>query len=240
MSAFQPILQNIYRVDGLIDLTPQGAERPVFPRRDRRKRPALWLERDAFAWLRAEGALEEVTRGYVLSQSTVRRLRHGREGALGQHEALQERNIYISGGSIRPAHVNTRITALDRLARRRFLSKAEYEAGQALARDYARAGHGQIATQDFMASGADGGDRAGAAERAMLNRVTASTRLTAARVAMGEGLAGPVIAVCCRDERIDEVERAERWAKGAGRNLIKVGLGCLVKLYGTQPGQSAQ
>lgn len=234
--SFNPILQDIHAVDGLIDLQPQGGERPVFPRRDRRKRPVIWLESKAFDWLQGQGALETVPRGFVLTQTTVRRLRHGRDGALGQHETRVTRDVYIPGGSLRSASVNTRRTALDRLARRKFLTPAEYEAGKALARDYHRAGQGQIATQDFQASGAEGGYRNGAAERAMLNRITASTRLQTARIAMGDGLAGPVIAVCCRNENIDEVERNETWAAGLGRNMIKVGLSCLVKLYGTESG----
>jgi len=125
---------------------------------------------------------------------------------------------------VRAANINTRVTPLDRLARRpgkeankRFLSAAEIEAGHALMRDYHRAGEGQIGGQNFASPSVDGGDRHGAAERAMLRRITASTRLRTAR-------------------EIDEIERTESWAMGSGKQIIKLGLARLITLYGTEVG----
>jgi len=51
---------------------------------------------------------------------------------------------------------------------------------------------------------------------------------------MGEGLDRAVLAVCCHDQRLEQVERAETWARGTGLTLLKMGLTLLVKHYGTQ------
>ena len=36
------ILRDIHKVDGLIATEPQGRDHPVFPCRDKRKRPVIW------------------------------------------------------------------------------------------------------------------------------------------------------------------------------------------------------
>lgn len=237
------LVRDIHAVNGLIAATAQGAERPVFPHQDQRKRPVIWLEEAGFVWLRGQDMIEPVLRGFALKPSVTRRLNQARDGVIGQHEALETREIYAPDRVVRAANINTRATALDRLSRRRgqeankrWLSTAELEAGRALARDYDRAGQGQIGTQNFGAPCVDGGDRAGGAERSMLARITASTRLRTAREILGGDLAPGVIALCCRDESLDEIERAERWAAGSGKQIIKLGLARLVVLYGTEPG----
>jgi len=238
------LVRDIHRVDGLIADQPQGQEHPVFPHRDKRKRPVIWIERAGFQWMRGQGMLSSHMRGFVLADSVRLRLSAGRDGALGQHEDRVERQVYTPDGVVRPANINTRSTPLDRLARRagqeagkRFLSAAELEAGRALARDYARSGEGQIGTQDFTNPGVDGGDRNGAAERAMLARITAGTRLRTAREILGPDLAPGLIALCCRQENLDAVERTEKWAAGSGKQIVKLGLARLVKLYGTEVGR---
>jgi len=93
-----------------------------------------------------------------------------------------------------------------------------------------------MASQDFTTPGVDGGDRNGAAERAMLRRITAGTRLRAAREKLGPDLAPGLIAFCCRQDTLEAVERQERWAAGSGKQIIKLGLARLAELYGTAPG----
>jgi len=250
--AMTHMIRDIHRVDGLIADIPQGREHPVFPKRDQRKRPVIWIEQAGFHWLRGQGMIEPHVRGYVLASTLVRRLSSGIETAeeicLGEHADRQhqdrtEREIYTPDRVMRPANLNTRVTPLDRLARRpgreankRFLSAAEIEAGHALARDYHRSGEGRIASQDFSNAGVDGGDRNGAAERAMLRRITASTRLRTAREILGPDLAPGLIALCCRCENLEEVERTESWAAGSGKQIVKLGLARLVTLYGTEVG----
>jgi len=70
----------------------------------------------------------------------------------------------------------------------------------------------------------------------MLARITASTRLRTAREILGPDLAPALIALCCRQENLDEIERVENWAAGSGKQIIKLGLARLVGLYGTEVG----
>ena len=245
--AMTHMVRDIYKVDGLIAEEAQGRDHPVFPHRDQRKRPVIWIEQAGFHWLRGHGMIEPHLKGFVLAETVVRRLEAGGDELEGdaarQHQARTQREIYTPDRVVRPANVNTRITPLDRLARRvggeankRFLSAAEIEAGHALARDYHRAGEGRISSQDFSNPGVQGGDRNGAAERAMLARITASTRLRTAREILGPDLSPALIALCCRQENLDEIERVENWAAGSGKQIVKLGLARLVGLYGTEVG----
>jgi len=255
--AMTHMLRDIHKVDGLIADAQQGRDHAVFPKRDKRKRPVIWIEQAGFHWLRGHGMIEPHQRGYVLAPTVVRRLDSGIETAeeicLGagmgqhadrQHQGLETREIYTPDRVVRAANINTRVTPLDRLARRpgkeankRFLSAAEIEAGHALMRDYHRAGEGRIGGQNFASPSVDGGDRHGAAERAMLRRITASTRLRTAREILGPDLAPALIALCCRQENLDEIERTENWAMGSGKQIIKLGLARLITLYGTEVGR---
>jgi hypothetical protein len=232
------ILRDIHKVDGLIATKPQGSDHPVFPCRDKRKRPVIWIEQAGFKWLRGQKMITPHMRGYVLASTVTRRLERG-ESAVTE----ASREAYVPDASRPAANLNRRITPLERLARRggrepgkRWLSAAEVEAGKALARDYMRAGEGQMVTQDFMSAGVEGGDRNGAAERAMLARITASTRLRSAQALLGPDLAPGLIALCCRQESLEEVERTEHWAAGSGKQIVKLGLARLVRLYGTEAG----
>lgn len=241
--AMNHLVRDIHKVDGLIAEFPQGQDHPVFPKRDQRKRPVIWIEKAGFHWLRGQGMIASHLRGFVLAPTVIQRLNAGQEGTIGQHQSRVERDVYTPDGVVRPANVNTRITPLDRLARRRgveankrFLSAAELEAGHALARDYYRAGEGRIASQDFANPGVDGREKNGAAERAMLSRITASTRLRTAREILGPDLAPGLIALCCRQESLEQIEHTESWAIGSGKQIVKLGLARLVRLYGTEAG----
>lgn len=236
--AMDAVLRDIHKIDGLISEVPQGRDHPVFPYRDKRKRPVIWIEQAGFQWLRGQKMIEPHMRGFVLANAVRLRLQDGQPALSGP-----VRDVYIPDDPHMAANANTRSTPLDRLARRpgreqggRWLSAAEVEAGHALMRDYIRAGEGQIGTQDFTNPGVDGGDRNGAAERAMLARITAGTRLRAAREKLGPDLAPGLIAFCCRQDDLEAVERNEMWAAGSGKQIVKLGLARLVALYGTEVG----
>lgn len=230
------LLGRIVAIQGLIEAAPDNAARKVFPRGDKRKRPAFWLTCEDFTRLERSGVLQETPRGFVVKDEVSRRMRRG---VSGQHSDTEERDVYLPDGSLRKAAFNTRSSALERLARKRgrdgrlILNAAEIEAGRRLAQDYARAGYGDIRTQNFESPSVDGGDRNGATEKRLLASMTAKTRYLAARHALGEGLESAVVAVCCRDEDLSAVERAENWAKASGLSILKIGSSRLVTLYGT-------
>ncbi|WP_409433474.1 DUF6456 domain-containing protein [Litorimonas sp. RW-G-Af-16] len=242
----QKFIKRMIAERAVINVTVRADAYQVFPNGDRRRRTGVfWVQHDRLQRLLAEGALDRTPKGYVVRPSLERRLKNTKistSSVDGQHYDLEERDIFIPGGSIRKANLNRRNSALERLARKRgrdgrlILRACEVEAGRRLAKDYAMAGAGHVSTQNYDTAGVDGGRRADAQENTILSHMTAKTRLLAARAALGDGLENAVIAVCCRDESLDSVERAERWVKSSGLSILKIGLARLVTLYGTEAG----
>ena len=215
---------------------------PAYAYGDRRKRPLRWVSDESFRALISFGGLKSGPRGFCVTESFVRRLKAGDNHA-GQHRNMEEREIYIESGVKRSASVNAGMSAFDRLCRRKdsrgeaLLSAAQQEAGHRFIRDYALAGHGHIATQNYMSTGEDRSAYSGGAEDAHIRRLDAGQRFETAKAAMGEGLDKAVLSICCRDHRLEQIERAEKWASGTGLTLLKMGLTLLVKHYGTQAGR---
>jgi hypothetical protein len=216
---------------------------PAYAYGDRRKRPLRWVSDASFRNLNSFGGLEAGPRGYGVTESFARRLKAG-DAHAHQHRNIEEREIYIDSGVKRPVRINSGMTAFDRLSRRKdnqgqaLLSDAEQEAGRRLIHDYACAGHGHVATQNYMSAGEDKGHYSGGAEDAHIRRIDSAKRYEAARLALGEGLDKAVLAICCHDQRLEHIERAEKWARGTGLTLLKMGLMRLVKHYGTQAGRA--
>ena len=214
---------------------------PAYAYGDRRKRPLRWVSDESFRCLTSFGGLDSKGSGYSVSKSFMRRLKG--EDHAGQHRAMEERELYIDGGVKRPVSMNTKMNALERLcvttdrSGEPLLTSAQQEAGRRLAKDYARSGQGYVGTQNYESAGADKTGYDGSVEDAQIKRLDAAARLTAAKAAMGEGLDKAVIAVCCHDHQLDQVERAENWASGSGLTLLTMGLMRLVKHYGTAAGR---
>jgi len=138
--AMDHILRDIHKIDGLISREPQGSDHPVFPHRDKRKRPVIWIEQAGFQWLRGLKMIAPHMRGFVLSDAVAERIENGEGAVVDPSDA-----VYIPDVSRVAANANLHSTPLDRLARRpglergkKWLSAAEVEAGYALIRDYAR------------------------------------------------------------------------------------------------------
>ena len=225
----------------IIKDTPADAY-PAYAYGDRRKRPLRWVSDQSFRNLTSFGGLEASKRGYCVTESFLRRLKAGDSHAR-QHRDMEERDIYIDSGVKRPVRINMGMNAFEHLSRRKdrngtaLLTAAQQEAGRRLMRDYAAAGHGHIATQNYMSAGEDRQINKGKAEDAHIRRLDASQSFDTAKSAMGEGLDKAVLAVCCHDQRLEHIERAEHWASGTGLTLVKMGLTRLVKHYGTQAGR---
>ena len=215
---------------------------PAYPNGDRRKRPVCWVGRDSFKVLTSFGGLEPKNDGYVIVKSFTKRCEAGGSFA-AQHRDVEERDIYIQSGVKRPVRINASLSALDRLYRRRdrqgqpLLSGAEYEAGQHYARDYALAGYNSIGTQNYMSAGSDKTHYSGGNIEALDRSIDARRRLERADAIVGVGLKKALIAVCCMDISLDEVERAENWATSSGLTILKMGLAALAAHYGTNAGR---
>ena len=219
---------------------------PAYPNGDRRKRPTSWVSLESFQNLSDFKGLKACRKGFCIMDSLMARIKAADERSgnyAGQHRDMDERDVYIQSGVKRPARINMALSALDRLYRRcdraakTLLSKAEYEAGQGFARDYALAGYGHIATQNYMSAGADKMGYCGREADIAQSQLDAKRRFLRASTAIGAGLDKAVIAVCCLDKSLDDVERAENWAMDSGITILKLGLGRLVDFYGTEAGR---
>ena len=241
------ILRRLIHHKACISVTSGCDAFPAHPFADRRKRPVFWVPVADMQALKTAGAIELGATGYVVVESVRRRLKNGKSGAVdGQHYALEERDVYVRGGVKRPTRINTRLSALDRLAHRTdmdgrpLLETAMVQAGKQLARDYNASGHGLTTTQCYDGAGVASGSSAKGIEDQFIRAADAKHRLQKAREALGSGLDIAVIAVCCLDQSLDGVERAERWATGSGLTLLKMGLSRLVTHYGTIAGQDSR
>lgn len=220
---------------------------PAHPNGDRRKRPSFWIPAADLQALKSQGAVELGGAGYVVAPSVKRRLQNGKNASSqNQHYDLHDRDVYVAGGVRRQAQVNTRLSALDRLVHktdvngRAVLESSLIEAGKHIARDYHASGHNLTSTQRYDNAGIDNGTRHNTAEDQFIHAADAKARLQSAREAIGAGLDTAVIAVCCLDQSLEAVERAERWASGSGLTILKLGLARLSAHYGTISGLSTR
>jgi len=233
---------NLAEKSAVIVKSGGGDAYPAYAYGDRRKRPLRWVSRESFQQLTSFGGLQSTELGYRVTESFARRLKSGGDHSR-QHRDMEERELYVPGGVKRAAAINHGMSAFDRLCRRKdhrgepFLTAAQQEAGHTLARDFAAAGHGHINTQNYMNAGEDKTGYHGGVEDGQIRRLDAGKKLQAASAAMGEGLDKAVLAVCCHDQRLEQIERAERWAAGSGLTLLRLGLNALVKHYGSAAGR---
>ncbi|RKQ70898.1 hypothetical protein DES40_0201 [Litorimonas taeanensis] len=241
----QQILRRLIHHKAVISVASGCDAFPAHPHGDRRRRPAFWVPVKDMQALKAEGALEMGASGYRVVPSVKRRLQNGKEAsALNQHYDLRERDVYVTGGVQRKARVNTRLSALDRLAHqtdsegRPLLESSLIEAGKRIAQDYHASGHGLATTQRYDGAGVSSDTNS--VEDRFIHRADAKARLQSAREAMGAGLDTAVIAICCLDQSLDAVESAERWAAGSGLTVLTLGLTRLSEHYGTIAGEKNQ
>ena len=212
---------------------------PAYPRGDRRKRPVCWVSQESFKALSSFGGIKQNESGYRLVSSFARRCRAGGDFA-SQHRNIEEREVYLNSGFRRSAKINRALSPLDRLYQRRdktgasLLSEAQYEAGQRFAQDYALAHYDHISTQNYMRAGADK-TYSGNVDH-IDRQIDARKRLEKAKAIIGPGLGVAVIAICCFEKSLHEVERAEKWAASSGLTILKMGLNALTDYYGTRSG----
>lgn len=204
----------------------------AYPRGNRRCKPVCWIENETLTRMLGNGWLERKNNMVKVSAAVTKNF-------TGEGNAASYRPDTPTLGAP-PMH---RLSALQRIARqtlpggRPALTAAQVEAGQQFARDYAGAGMGVVATQNYEAAGVDGGDRRGRAEDAIIHRMDRRKRVCEALSCLGPGLDRALIAVCCEDWTIEHLERSEKWAKYTGRTVLSLALDRLVDFYGTRPGE---
>lgn len=222
---------------------------PIYARGDRRTKPTGWIDRACFMRLCATGDLTAHHNGFCVAQSTAARLSNPvPERAFSeQHLGRQTKAVYTPDTAVRHVRISKTGGSLRRLARKKYrdgrpvLSAAMIEAGERFARDYARAHGGDITTQNYATPMVDGGSAPGdRASGQIAARLDANKRLFAAQEVLGSGLDRVVIAVCCNDHDLAQLERDEKWAARSGLVVLQLGLSRLVEFYGTTVGTSAR
>ncbi|WP_026941689.1 DUF6456 domain-containing protein [Hellea balneolensis] len=235
------LAENLAYKNAVIIKSAQGDAYPAYAYGDRRKRPLRWISRESFQQLTSFGGLQSTDQGYRVSESFARRLKSGGAHS-AQHRDMEERELYVPSGVKRSVRRNIGMSAFERLCGRTdkegepLLSASLQEAGKMLAQDFAHAGYAKVKTQNYQSAGEDWRSYNGGEEDNHIRRIDAGKRLSAAKAAMGEGLDKAVLAVCCHDQRLEQIERAEQWAAGSGLTLLRMGLTRLAKHYGTQAG----
>ncbi|MGJ8561080.1 MAG: DUF6456 domain-containing protein [Litorimonas sp.] len=236
----EQLLRSLLRGKALIERQAISGDWPAYPGGDRRKRPLFWVNSGDIDGLLADGVLVATDRGVGLSSETRRRLLYG-------HSAREvvETTEFIPSGVERPVRRNVRGTVILRLARQTdrqgdaLLRDAQITAAHRYTLDMLRAGEGHVGTVDLSAPKVDSTRRHDAAERAALSRLDGHRALQQARTAIGPDLSRLLNAVCGANERLEAIERAERWSRGTGLSVLKIALDLLVRHYGTVPGECA-
>ena len=167
-----------------------------------------------------------------------RRLHAAADPFRAQHQLRGRRTISLEGAPF-VAETNETETTLGWLARRKgaggkpLVSEIQVEAGERLRRDFTLAQLNPRVTADWsMALGPDGSGRrlrdpAEATDRALAAR----ERFARAVGAVGMGLSGVLVEVCCNQRGLEEIERSFGWPQRAAKVVLQIALDRLAEHY---------
>lgn len=256
----KPILKRLVSQNAVIFPTAFSGAYAAYPNGDRRRRPICWLEAKQFKDIHSEGGLQSDGEGYRVKESALRKPQAGSKTATdfntrhyesterdqsshaSKHRAMEEREQFVYGNSVRSISVNTRLSPLRALSKARpgqaqkILSIAEVEAGEQFARDYEFANMNSVSTQNYESTPTIKG-KSFTGSGLTDNRIDARNRVMDALTAMGPGLDRVVTSVCVNELSLERLERTEDWMKGGGFTVLKLGLQRLVNFYGTEAGR---
>lgn len=239
------LVKRLTHMDARVDVSTDVDCYPAFPKGNRRRKPVCWIERGTLQRLVNCDILTRKN-GQVSVSKRYQKKFKAREDVgdkAAQHRDMETREIYTPDGVIRKARINRRVSVLRSIARKRLpgganlLSPAQVEAGEQFAKDYTLSGMGFVTAQDFTRAEVDGGFNPAAQENAIISRMDRRKRVNEATSCLGPGLDRAVIAVCCEDWSLDQLERTENWARHSGVTILKLALDRLAQFYGTVPGE---
>lgn len=169
----------------------------------------------------------------------LRRLGGGGDRFQAQHQE-RRRTFVASADGLAIAEINEAESPLAWLRRRKgpdgrpLISEKEYEAGDRLRRDFTLARMDPRVTTDWTVALAAGGARRAGADFADASdrALAARERVAEALTAVGPGLRGVLLAVCCHLEGLEDAERALGWPRRAGKVVLQIALDRLAAHYG--------
>ncbi len=192
-----------------------------------------------------DGALRLSTDGRLYVR---RMLSGGSDGFQLQHQMRETQMLHAAAGSSLRVTVNLAESPLAWLARRKdgkgqaMLTPAQFEAGERLREDY---------TFAAMMPGLSGGWRTeagagrntghGPAGPEMTDNVMAARlRVERALDAVGRGLGGVLVDVCCLLKGLETVERERGWPVRSAKVVLGIGLSALASHYGMAEAKKAR
>jgi hypothetical protein len=155
-----------------------------------------------------------------------------------QHREIEISPISTDDGQGVAAEINLAESPLAQMMRLRqknghaFLSRAEFEAGERLRRDYTRGRIMQRLGANWEASESVGrrGDVNGIADLTD-TALAARQRVDRALREVGPELSGLLVDICCFLKGLETVERERAWPARSAKMLVKTALGMLARHY---------
>ncbi len=155
-----------------------------------------------------------------------------------QHQLRGRRAVSLEG-AVFVAETNEAETTLGWLARRKgvggkpLVSEIQVEAGERLRKDFTLAQLNPRVTADWsMALGPDGGGRRLRDPAEVTDRALAARERFARAVgAVGVGLSGVLVEVCCNQRGLEEIERGFGWPQRAAKVVLQIALDRLAEHY---------
>lgn len=156
----------------------------------------------------------------------------------GQHRILQSNTLKIQG-QIQQVTVNLAESPLSRLYARkqkngsRFLTRAQYEAGGRLRRDFEKAQMQPSITARWQESSSTGSTARTAGGSGDMSEfaMDARSRVERAFSAIGPELSGVTLDICCYLKGFETVERERSWPGRSAKLMLKAALAGLSRHY---------
>ena len=215
----------------------------VWPRGDRRRRPACRISADAFARARMDGLIEPDGQDWRISEAGLARLKRERAAAApdfgAQHREIRPQAVFDQDGRERMLPVNIAGSPLIRYARAASsggapaLDPVHVAAGERLRADYHRSTLSGPAVSDWTRVAAGRGCRGrGDPDDAPAFRLAAKDRVMNALEVAGPGLDRLLVNVCLRELGMERSERVLSWPARSGLPVLRMALERLAVHYG--------
>lgn len=231
--AVERALERLSASDAVLAPVRAGEQYGVFPRGDRRRRPAVRIDAASVRALEAEGA---VTRSgedaFVLTPAGAARVRREAGGAfVAQHAELIEKDIVDTAGvrrvrALRSRDVVQRLGKICGVNGAPWFDAGELAAAARLGADWELGQLGLVRGSDWSAPPLGGAARGpgNVQERAIGRQCDARARLADALAALTPGLRRVVERVCFHEQGLEEIERAEGWPPRSAKLALKLAL----------------
>lgn len=214
----------------------------VFASGDRRRRPVVRLSGAEVRELASSGAIQAADQGaYVLSAAgyalATRTRSAPTEAYAAQHRPVIDRAVMDDEGDVHHVRGHDADRLLRRLSSLRdglgrcWLDRIELMAAARLKADWERSEIGMVRGSDWSAAPKGSTARSGGVDGAMAAHCDARRRVTEALAKLAPPLRVVVERVCCREEGLEALERAEAWPARSGKLALKLALAQLAADY---------